>query len=198
MEHSPNRIVSNNPALDRFARRLMATTCLTMAAGVTAQATTLVESTDFPDSPPGAVLPVGTDEVEGNVGGCTFANESCTFDSSDWFEFQGLQAGSPFTVTLSDRGNFLRAFGAIFDSNGGFLGETAVFESGSSSFMGIVPSGGALRVLVGGIEEGGGDYAVTLDAASVPEPGTFIPVGLGLVGALAWRSQHKQQQQKPS
>lgn len=178
----------------------MATTCLTMAAGVTVQASTLVESTDFANAPTGDLLPPGTDRVEGEIGGCIIVNEACSsFDFGDWFQFQGLQAGTPFTLTFADNASFLRAFMGVFDTSGNFIGEAAVFESGSSQVNGIVPADGSLVAAVGPIEEGGGAYVVSLDAASVPEPGTFIPVGLGLVGALAWRKQRRQQQsQKPN
>lgn len=167
-------------SLDTFARRLLATTCLTMAAGTAVQAGTVTESTDFDNSSPGFILPGGTTVVNGRVD-CRFCG-----DDEDWFQFQGLLPGSSFTLTFENQpASFLRAFLDIFNSSGTILGEGAIFESGSRQFLGTVPTDGTLRVRIGGIEEGGGAYSVSLN--EVPEPATLAPAGLALAGALAWR-----------
>lgn len=169
--------------LDRLARNLLATTCLTMAAGATAQAGVFNESTDLPNNPPPALLPVGTTEVNGGT------DTAFSPDSDDYFQFVGLLPGSNYTLIFQNQEfAFLRSFLQISNTSGTILGEGAIFESGSRTFTGTVPDDGKLNIRVGAIEEGGGLYRVTLDAASdVPEPATVIPAGLALAGALAWQ-----------
>jgi hypothetical protein len=86
---------------------LLATTCLTVACGVSATAGTITEGvppapSDFPNTSPGYLLPVGTTIVNGAVG--SRWGETGNFDAADWFEFTGLTAGASYTLTAQDLG----------------------------------------------------------------------------------------------
>ena len=167
-------------SFERLSRRLLATTCLTVAGGVGLQAGTINETTDFPNFPDGTLLPLGTTVVNGNV--------NCLVDDcEDWFEFQGLLPGSAFTLVVDQPGFFFYGGSAAFETNGNFI-DGAGFEEGLAILGGIVPADGRVRVVVGNdFEEGGGAYSATLTADTVPEPATLAPAALALAGALAWR-----------
>lgn len=173
--------------MDKFARNLLATSCLTLAAGATAQASVFNESTDLPNSPPHFALPGGTDEVNGST------DYRFSSDPDDFFQFTGLLPGGNFTLVFENQPTFfLRSFLVISDTSNNILGEGAIFEGGSQIFTGTVPGDGKLNIRIGSIEEGGGLYRVSLTADSdVPEPATVIPAGLALAGALAWQRRKK-------
>ena len=168
--------------LDALARNLLATSCLTLAAGATAQAGVFNESTDLPNSGPGLALPTGTTEVNGSL----------IRDPEDNFQFVGLLPGSSFSVIFSDRGG-LSGLIQVFNTSNQLFGSGKVVEGDvTPTISGTVPTDGKLVVRVSAIEEGGGFYRVTLNAASdVPEPATVIPAGLTIAGALAWQRRKK-------
>ncbi len=172
-------------SLDRLTRKMLATTCLTMAGGVALQAGTVTETTDFDNNSPGTVLPFGTTVVNGNV-------DCLDNDCDDWFQFTGLLPGSNFQLRVEQPGFLFFGGSTVFDSSGGFIASQG-FEEGLAVLSGIVPNDGKLSVLVGNsFEEGGGAYTATLTAdTDVPEPGTLAPAALALAGALAWRRQRK-------
>lgn len=171
-------------ACDQFVRSLLATTCLTVAAAASAQAGVFTEVTDFPGFPDPEVLPVGTTEVNGLI-------DCFCFDDGDFFQFTGLLPGSSFSLIFTNQPGFELWWTGIFVSDSSFnhIGEGAIYEGGGSVLInGVIPDDGKLQVFVGSIEEGGGLYRVSLDAAQdVPEPATVIPAGLALAGALAWQ-----------
>ena len=92
----------NNPVLDKLTRALLASSCLAGAAGI-ARADTIISEgltpapSEFPNTSPGYLLPVGTTGVNGVVG-CAECEGG---EETNWFEFQGLLPGSSFTITNS-------------------------------------------------------------------------------------------------
>ena len=183
-------------SIGRFARTLLATTCLTVASGVAALAGTItytegvnpVSPTDFPNTSPGTSLVAaanpGTTIVNGGVPG---------FSDIDWFELTGLGSGT-FTLgaTMSTGGAAIH----VFDDTLNPL-ENASFTSVSGASFGAlaIPGDGNLLVELAGANEGTNPYAVTVvtTGASVPEPATVACVGLGLAGALVLRRKRRQQ-----
>jgi len=158
---------------------------LTAAAAGSAVATTVNESTDFPGSPPGTALPVGTDVVTGKIG------DLSSFDPDDFFSFSGLQPGAGFSINADQTSGFAPASGSVSTSGGtqldfGFLDEI---------LTGTVPNDGILVVrlsVTGPSGEGDRGYTVTLDAplaASVSGPSALSLTGLGaaIAGAFTWR-----------
>jgi hypothetical protein len=209
-------------SLDSFARGLLATTCLTAACGSTAVAGTVnLPNSDFPNSPTGVLLPVGTTTVTG------FAGELPSeggFLNEDWFEFQGLTPGSSYTLSAqylplnAEAGLFMNVFTNSLQPI--LLNES--LEGSGGTLNGFVPSDGFLDVEItterGG--EGGcgsrpalscdslpriGQFRPALETGSlegganyqvtlsqVPEPGTLATAGLALAGALAWARKRRQ------
>jgi len=160
----------------KFARKLLATTCLTAAGAVGASAATVSEPPDFGNSFASATsLAAGTDRVQGEV----------QFNNFDYFRFSGLLGGSAYSIsgTYSGAGDY-----AVKDSAGVDLNSSSY---NPSMFMGLVPGDGILVIqATNNSEESSGTYDLTLTASStstVPEPSTLAAVGLGLAGAVAMR-----------
>jgi len=176
----------NNPVLNKLARALLASSCLTGAAAI-ANADTIITQgvspapAEFPHSAPGYLLPVGTTQVNGFFAPCT----ECGGQDTAWFEFQGLLPGSSFTTSgcCENDSNY-----AVFSSSQVFLA-SGFFEGGENA-SGTVPTDGDLLVVVA--DECGScspqSYQLNLDAQlDAPEPSSLATVGLALAGALAWR-----------
>jgi len=181
-------------SLQKLARTLLATTCLTGASSGVALGSVITEGLspapgDFPNTANGYALPVGTTQVNGAI--------SLTTDPADWFEFTGLLGGSSFSLRAT-------APGTAYSDNLTLQSDTSVniagpidFSHGNPANLGplTVPADGNLVV---GITqgEGGGNYTIilngTLAPTGTPEPATFAGVGLALAGALAWRRKRSQ------
>jgi hypothetical protein len=209
--------VKSKISIESFAKGLLATTCLTVAAGSTAIAGTITEGTgpapaDFSNVANGFQLPVGTTQVFGSLTG-----EGV--DPADWFEFTGLTPGASFTLTggYPTSGAELGILMSLFTDGGTLLAshtlETAL-GGGAFSFSGNVPGEGKLDVQLqfknvegeGGSEifPGGpnpSNYVVNLSTGSVegaatPEPSTMGLAGAGMAigaSALAWRRRRQKQ-----
>jgi len=185
---------------DKFARTLLATTCLTVAGGASASASTFLEGSvptthDFPSAPIGTLVPLGTDEVQGFLGTANF--EGVGKDLGDWFTFQGLPGGGGFNLHAFATENGEGVGIALFDSSlhqiaNGFIGH--VGEAGLQ-YTGSVPGDGELVVdIFHGNENSAtnGSYTVDLATTASPEPATLPLAGLAIGGALAWRRRRKQ------
>jgi hypothetical protein len=184
--------------IGRFARTLLATTCLTVAstgAALAGSINTYTEGTspaptDFPNTGPGTALPGGTTEtiVNGHV---TLAG-----DQFDWFEITGLGAGT-FTVSaIADSGDADSI--SIFNTSNlstPLEGPTSFNTTTAANFGAVaVPGNGDVVVEIAATNEGSGNYTVTLNnTSSVPEPSTIATVALGLAGAFALRRKLRQQ-----
>jgi PEP-CTERM motif len=170
-------------ALKKLARRLLTTTCLTVAASASAHAGLLLETSapgsDFPGSFGAAyVLPAGTTEVQGSLASPT--------DNFDFFEFTGLLGGTAYSFANTYGGGGFGLNMEVLNSSQSVLN---AYASTPASFSGTIPGDGALVVemfLSSG--EGVTTYDTTLTAQSAaPEPGTLGTLGLALAGALTLR-----------
>src|SRR3982074_422546 len=88
-------------SVKKLARTLLATTCLTVAAGRAALAGTIDESvfgefSKLSSSP--SIMPAGTTIVNGSL-------SSIGPDTIDWVEFINLLGGSTFDLTATDSAN---------------------------------------------------------------------------------------------
>jgi hypothetical protein len=177
---------SKYPVGEKLARALLATTCLTGAAGM-ASASTIIEGqapapADFANSfALATLLPPGTTIVMGSVTGG---------DLEDFFQFSPLIAGDPYTVTATFFGfteEGLRV--SLFDSSQNNLNFGSL-EGAGASLSGTVPGDGTLIVEMIKVSGFGnpGQYSVTFtdNAPDTPEPATLPEAGLALAGALAW------------
>jgi hypothetical protein len=146
-------------SVEKFARGLLTTTCLTAACGATAAAGTItLPETDFPNSAPGVLLATGTTVVNSFIGNLPFEGGP---SSPEWFEFQGLTPGDTFDLTA--------AYNPLGPREGSGNGETgvrvSVFNSsltplftdqsienggltGANMLVGIVPVDGLVDVEV--------------------------------------------------
>ena len=169
----------------KFAGALLATTCLTGASGAVANASTIIEGvlpapTDFPNTAPGFLLPVGTTLVEGGLG---------PSDGSDWFEFQSLQGGGSFSelatyaVDSPEAGFQVAIYSTALD-----LLNIGTLEGSGQVLSGTIPGNGELLVNINSESGRSFGYDVSLTAPpGAPEPSTLAGAGLALATALAWR-----------
>jgi hypothetical protein len=173
--------------LKRLAIRLLATTCLTAAASVSALAGIVNEPlTGFGNTFPGTLLPSGTTQVNGNV---TSSN-----GADDFFELQSLPGGA----SLSSLSFHFQNNSSIFpigvllltDTNTTVTALFSVPANGAYNPTGIVPLDGNLVVDLKPSNEGGSAYVLTLTTGA-PEPGTFAALGLGLAGLGAIGLRHR-------
>jgi hypothetical protein len=169
--------------LKKFARGLLATTCLTIASGVAVRAAIVNEGVDFSNSSlTPFVLPAGTDVVNGSI--------SFGIDGSDWVQFTNLVGGSLFTLTASTPVTLFFPTVNVLDSTQAPVAGPSAFSGGSDANLGpaFVPADGNLIVgVVTTNSEGPIGYTLTLNPQTVPEPATCGSVGLALAGALLWR-----------
>ena len=184
-------------SIGKFARTLLATTCLTVAGGA-AQAGTIIytEGTapapaDFSNTFPAATVLTaaaipGTTTVNGNISGG---------DPFDFFELTGLGAGT-FTVTASTSGSGMGSVSVLTDANVVVGGPTGISNGVSASFGSFsIPSDGNIVVELQDLGERSTPYTVTVNtlSSSTPEPSTIATVGLGLAGALALSRKRRKQ-----
>jgi hypothetical protein len=177
---------------EKFAKSLLTTTCLGVAASGGAYASTIVEGTvpapsDFPNSSPGFLLPLGTTVVQGQL--------HQTTDNSDWFEFQDLAPGTGFSLLgkynplHQERGVSFE----VFDSLGQQIGITTL-EGQGRTVNATVPVDGDLIVDVHFAQSGNPTYEFDLTATvqQTPEPAVGLGAGLALATALAWKRKRDQ------
>jgi MYXO-CTERM domain-containing protein len=185
------REIQKSARWEKFTHALMATTCLTVGASGMASGTTMliVEGTspapsDFPNTAPGYLLPLGTNVVQGQLTNHT--------DTDDYFEFQGLSAGRSFSIigVYNPLHQEQQVSFTVFNSQGTQLGN-ATLEGQGGLVLGTIPNDGELIVQVNKAsgKEAGASYQINLTAevAAAPEPAPIFGAALGLAGALAWR-----------
>lgn len=165
-------------SVKKFMRPLLAATCLTAASVGSAQASTVIESTDFSNTFAGAnLLPVGTDVVTGIVGPFS--------DLDDFFTLVGLTPSAAFNVDFTTSNTHGFVGGEVLNSSEVSLG-IGGFGVDPLDIGGAVPADGMLVVRT--FFQEGGDYSVRLTSSAVPEPATSTLFGLGvaLAGGLGW------------
>jgi hypothetical protein len=171
--------------IGKFARTLLATTCLTVAAQ--AGTITYTEGATLSNTSPGTPLAAATDPgttiVTGFVGGTP---------TVEWFELTGLGIGT-FTVSATTDNVAHGATISVFTDTPTLL-ESGVFTNGAPQNFGALPIPGDQNVVfeVHTNSESPNNWTVTVNTTSTtPEPGTLGSLGLGLAGALALRRKLK-------
>jgi hypothetical protein len=169
--------------LKKLARTLLATSCLTAAAGA-ANAATFVESSfaggDFSNnlSSP-SILNATYDTVVGSI------DVTSISDGSDYFQIPGLVAGGSYFLTYSAVGGLPPASLRLYDG----VSQIAGPLTNGASINVTVPLDQDLRfgIVVG---EGPSNYTVSF-TENAPEPGTFGAAGMALAGTLALRNRKR-------
>lgn len=169
---------ANTSVLKKFARELLTTTCLTVAATGAAQGAAFSEGGDFGTTDQfgntfGAAfsLPLGTTKVQGAI--------SPNSGDNDFFTFSGLAGGTAYSFVGTYEN--LQSVG-VLNSAQSYLNNLTTNPAGP--FGGIVPGDGVLVVQVAQNEQVAYyDLTITAQTADVPEPATVATVGLGLVAA---------------
>lgn len=179
--------------LKRLSRRLLATTCLTLAGVGAAHAVTINESS-APGSDFGNTLATATNLsaiAPLAVPGTNTANGAlATSGDTDFFTFTA-EPGTAFTYSITDTSNG-QGRATVLNSSNGNIGSTAplttfAFTGSPISGSGIVPTDGKIIVDIITGCECGFSYSASVSAPSAPEPGTLadLGLGLGLAGAIA-------------
>lgn len=163
----PRRIKRNRDRKARQRRRgaLAAGCAAGLLAPASAGAMTISEPPDFGDD--FATRNIFTSDIRqahGNIASDT-----------DWFEFTGLAPGAMFSISVMGEGDI------FFDAYDTAQTQLDGAQEGES-LMGTVPADG--RIVLGGYDEGGGDYTVTVDAP-LPEPSSAALLGAGALGLAA-------------
>ncbi len=188
--------------IGKFARTLLATTCLTVASSAAALAGTITYTegvgglpSDFPNTA-GSATPLSAATIPGT----TIVNGHTPGGDVDWFELTGLGTGT-FTVTAAITSGTGEDTLNVFENTPSPLNIfTSGFDNGESAGSGsiAIPTNGDLFIEVlrnAGTGEGSNGYHVTVNTtgSSVPEPSTIATVGLGLAGAFALRRKLRKQ-----
>lgn len=140
-----------------------------------------------------------------NSGGGTFDGNLSPTTSLDWFIF-AANAGDTVTIeTISPISNFDTGLSLVVDTIDGLpevgdiIGSDLTWIAENDDFNGLLSfinysfsNSGIYAIAIGGYGGATGDYTVSLngntaDVAPVPEPSTFILLGAGLAGLVAWR-----------
>jgi hypothetical protein len=176
---------NHNPLANKFARTMLASSCLVAASSAMAQ-TTVTEGSggapaDFSNSLGSSyLLPIGTTVVHGGLTSGT--------DTADWFEFQGLtgnyQVHAFYNPANQERGMSL----TLFNSSGNALGSATLEQLGGNTgahLSGTAPANGEIFAEILG--QAGGTYEVDFTGAvsAAPEPSAWAMMGVGTFAAGA-------------
>lgn len=170
--------------IDKFARHVAATLCLTVASGGAAVASTIVynEGTALQ-----TLTPLVNPAAETNPGTTTVNGTQTGFDS-EW-EISGLGTGT-FTITASSdglTGDYLRVYSASCFVGACFIESNTLDNAGLTNFISRpIPATGDLFFLIQPNSEDN-DFSVSVTttggSSSAPEPSTIALVALGLASA---------------
>lgn len=174
-----------NSKLRRFATRLLATTCLTAAGGVSALAGTINLTEGGQTTYPGPSFSITTVQTVNGEVSLNFGN--------DFFELTGLTGGASLNstgLTIQDISGEPLIWSLYSDTPspetliaGGAptAGDLAIGAS-VSSFSANVPLDGNLFVEISPTNESPSNYTVSLNGSSTPEPATLATLALSLTG----------------
>jgi MYXO-CTERM domain-containing protein len=187
-------------SIGKFARALLATTCLTVASGAAVAGTiTYSEGTspapsDFSNTFAGAsASALSAAAISGTT---TITGEVTNSDRFDYIELTGLGTGT-FTVDVADTEGGGSINASIFNSGDTSLGGPTPFSTSVHADFAsqAIPLDGDLVIDINNLGEIGNFYTVTVNttASAAPEPGTLLTAGLGLAGALALTRRRRKQ-----
>jgi hypothetical protein len=170
--------LTRNPLANKFARTMLASSCMVAASSAIAQ-TTVTEGSgsapaDFGNSLGSSyLLPLGTTAVHGGLSSAA---------DTDWFEFQGVTGNyqiHPFYSPLrQERGVSL----TLFNSSGTPIG-AGTLEGTGRILTGAAPADGEI---FGEIKSSIGAAAYEVDLVSTaPEPSAWAMMGAGTFAAGA-------------
>ncbi len=167
--------------LKKLTIRLLATTCLTVAASAIGMAATISEpgggsSPGFGQTFPGTLLPAGTTEVDGVA--------TMNHGLNEYYEFQGLPGGASLSsISFAFVNPNVGSFGVELLSDADTVVTALNTVPGASTYdpAGTIPTDGFLVVDIQRNNEAAVPYTLTL-SQSAPEPGTMAVLGLGLAG----------------
>lgn len=183
--------------IGKFARTLLAGTCLTAATGGAALAGSITygpatspSTNDAFTFSPTAAFPAAT------TPGVTILNFTQDGQETE-FDITGLGSGA-FTLsatTNDEAGDFISVYGGPgftnFIAEGGFTGGSP-FNIGATA----IPGSGELVISTEPNDESSNSFTVTVTTSApsgVPEPSTVGLVGLGLAGALTLSRKRRKQ-----
>jgi len=182
MGTNPKETATGN-AIRKFARTLLATTCLTAASSgvVVASTITYNEGTSLTTFPP------VTDLAAAAIPGTTIVNASESGQMTE-FELSALGIGT-FTLDLAiDTANNLGDTISVFSDSS--FSASSLIESGSASStlspgpLGLasipIPTSGNLFIQTKPNSESSNSFTVTVNTQGAPEPSTIAMAGLGL------------------
>jgi hypothetical protein len=182
MGTNPKKTAVGN-VIGKFARTLMATTCLTAASSGAALATTIYPPFPAGENPlvqtPLTVLPADPNP------GTTIVNVTQNQQQS-WFELIGLGPGT-FTFSATSNGSNGDLFN--FCSDATFLSCISEGFASSSAPLNLpamaIPASGDLFVHTTPRFEQANSYTVTVNTQGAPEPSTIAMAGLGLAALVS-------------
>jgi hypothetical protein len=186
-------------AIGKFARALLATTCLTVASGAAVAGT--ITYTEGNSPAPGTFSSTfggasASALAAAAISGTTIVNGDLSgVGNFDYIELTGLGSGT-FTVNVADTEG-AAADASIFNSGHSSLGGPSPFSFSEPAVFAsqAIPLDGDLVIAIESENEGGTSYqaTVTTTAAAAPEPGTLATLGLGLAGAAALARRRRKQ-----
>lgn len=188
-------------AVGKFARALLATTCLTVASGAAVASTVTYNEGTAPA--PGTFSPTFSGAASSAltaaaISGTTIVGGSLAgVGHFDYIELTGLGTGT-FTVNFADTEG-AAANASIFNDSGpggtNIGGPTLFSTSLPANFASQpIPLDGDLVLAVESENEGTMSYTITVNTtAATPEPGTLATLGLGLAGAAALKRKRRKQ-----
>lgn len=186
-------------AIGKFARALLATTCLTVASGAAVAGTITYNEgsspapSDFSNTFAGASVNALT---AASASGTTIVNGGVNnSDRFDYIELTGLGTGT-FTVDVVDTEGGSAVNATIFNSGDTNLGGPSPFTTSVHADFAsqLIPTDGDLVIEIQ-TGESPNFYQVTVNttAAATPEPGTLATLGLGLAGAVGLARRRRKQ-----
>jgi hypothetical protein len=170
--------VEKQPKPRHFAKKLLATTCLTAATASVGAASTTYNGDYSTNSASPTVIPLGAPVLPATMTGSFVCNSDVCAESDYYFEIAGLKAGDTIHVADSESGDQLNFFAA--NSSATILGS----NGSNGSFDVTAPTDGELffRIQDPTVFNETFQVAIT-DTSKVPEPATAGVAAASLAAA---------------